>query len=205
MARAKPGPRGDLPAPPPWLATASLPIHIFPTGAAWFRCHRTLLAPVFFGPGPGAAPKHRFDAPAGEFQVLYLALGYDAAIVETLFRNPRRRIVDLSDIEARSMATLTNAAPLRLVQARGSGLARLGTTASLSTGGYRASRRWAMELWRHKDQPDGLVYVSRHNPGLLCAAVFDRYDAGFAELSAPLLDDAAALAKVFLAHGKSIA
>jgi RES domain len=205
MARAKPGPRGDAPAPPAWLATATLPIDTFPTGAVWFRCHRTLVPPVFFGPGPAAAPKHRFDAPAAEFQVLYLGLSYDAAIVETLFRNPRRRTVDRSDIDARSIATLTNAAPLRLVQGHGSGLARLGTTASLSTGGYRASRRWALEIWRHKDQPDGLVYVSRHNPKLLCAAVFDRYQAGFTQSSAPLLDDAAALATVFLGHGKSIA
>jgi len=204
MARAKPGPRGDAPVPPPWLAAARLPIDTFPAGAVWFRCHRALLAPIFFGPGPRAAPKHRFDAPAGEFQVLYLGLSYDAAVVETLFRNPRRRTVDRADIEARSMATLTNDAPLRLVQAHGSGLARLGTTASLSTGGYRASRRWAMDLWRHKDEPDGLVYFSRHNPGLLCAAIFDRYTAGFAESSAPLLDEAAALARVFLTHGKSV-
>jgi RES domain len=150
-------------------------------------------------------PKHRFDAPAGGFQVLYVGLSYDAAIVGTLFRNPRRRTVDRSVIDVRSMAALTYAAPLRLVRAHGSGLARLGTTASLSTGGYRASRRWAMELWRHKDQPDGLVYFSRHNPGLRRAAVFDHYTAGFGELLAPLFDDPVALARVFQAHGKSIA
>jgi hypothetical protein len=113
--------------------------------------------------------------------------------------------VDRSDIEARNMSVLANLAPLRLVRAHGSGLARLGSTASLSTGGYRASRRWALALWSHTDQPDGMVYFSRHNPGLLCAAIFDRYSAGFAERSAPLLDDAAELARVFPAHGKSIA
>jgi RES domain len=205
MARANPGPQGQAPAPPAWLANASLPIDTFPPGTSWFRCHWMSLGPIFFGPGTGSPPKHRFDAPAGEFQVLYLGLSYDAAIVETLFRNPRRRTVDRSDIDARNIAVLANRGPLRLVQAHGSGLARLGTTASLSTGGYRASRRWGLALWNHKDQPDGLVYFSRHNPGMLCAAVFDRYTASFDESSASLRDDAAELARVFLAHGKSIA
>jgi hypothetical protein len=205
MARAKPGPRGNAPVPPPWLATASLPIDEYPAGATWFRCHETEYGAVFFGPGPGAAAKHRFDAPAGEFQVLYLGLTYDAAIVETFFRNPRRRTVDRVDIDLRSMSTLTNGAPLRLVQAHGSGLARIGATAALSTGAYRSSRQWALELWAHGDQPDGLIYVSRHNPRLLCAAIFDRPHAAFGGVSAPLSDDPAALATVFRAHGKSIA
>jgi hypothetical protein len=205
MARARPGPRGNAPAPPPWLATAPLPVDGYPAGATWFRCHQTALGAVFFSPGPGKGAKHRFDAPGGEFQVLYLGLTYDAAIVETFFRNPRRRTVDLVDIDVRSMATLTNGAPLRLVQAHGSGLARIGATAALSTGGYRSSRQWALQLWGHRDQPDGLVYVSRHNPGLLCAAIFDRPHATFGGPSAALLDDPPALAAVFRAHGKSIA
>ena len=78
-------------------------------------------------------------------------------------------------------------------------------TAALSTGGYRASRQWALALWRHKDRPDGLAYISRHNPSLLCAAIFDRRHAKFAETTAPLLDDESRVRAVFDAHGKSIA
>jgi hypothetical protein len=160
---------------------------------------------VFFGPGRGAPPRHRVDAPDGEYQVLYVALSYEGALVETLLRNPRRRTVDLVDLETRRMAVLTNDTPLRLVEAHGAGLSRLGTTAALSTGGYHASRAWALALWRHEARPDGLVYASRHNPGLLCAAVYDRPQAIFTVAATqPLLEDETRLHAVFAAHGKSI-
>jgi hypothetical protein len=205
MARASRGPRGHVTAPPPWLANASLPIVDYAAGSSWSRCHQTALGSVFFGPGAGMPPKHRFDAPNSEYQVMYLGLSYEAALVETLFRNPRRRTVDLVDLQIRSMAALINGTVLRLVQAHGAGLAQLGTTAALSTGGYRSSRQWALTLWGHKDQPDGLVYVSRHNPSLLCAAIFNRSGAIFSGTTAPLLDDEPSVRAVFQAHGKSIA
>ncbi|HLJ63216.1 MAG TPA: RES family NAD+ phosphorylase, partial [Stellaceae bacterium] len=160
---------------------------------------------LFFGPGRGVPPRYRFDAPAGEYQVMYAGLSYEAALVETLFRNPRRRIVDLVELQIRSMATLTNKTKLRLVKAHGEGLAMLGTDAALATSRYLSSRRWALALWQHRDEPDGLVYLSRHNPGLLCAAFFDRSRARFTATTTPLLDDEARLGAVFAAHGKSIA
>jgi hypothetical protein len=111
------------------------------------RCHRTALGAVFFGPGAGHPPTHRFDAPDGEYQVVYVGLSYEAALAETVLRNPRRRIVDHVDLRVRSMAQLRNRSLLRLVQAHGPGLSQLGTTAALSTGGYRASRQWSLALW----------------------------------------------------------
>lgn len=205
MARARPGPTGHPPAPPSWLKDAQLPVVEYPAGAAWSRCHRTAINPILFGPLPGSPPLHRFDAPNGEFRVLYLGLSYETAIVETLLRNPRRRIIDFVDLEIRSMATLINAQPLRLVAAHGAGLAKLGTTAALSTGPYRFSRRWSLELWTHKDRPDGILYASRHNPELISAAIFDRSHARFAATTAPLLADEAQLAAVLRRHGKSVA
>jgi hypothetical protein len=169
------------------------------------RCHRTALGAVFFGRGAGHPPTHRFDAPDGEYQVVYVGLSYEAALAETLLRNPRRRIVDLVDLRVRSMALLRNRSLLRLVQAHGPGLSQLGTTAALSTGGYRASRQWSLGLWNHKSRPDGLIYVSRHNLGLLCAAIFDRPHATFVQTATtPLLDNEPSVRAVFRAHGKSI-
>jgi hypothetical protein len=160
---------------------------------------------VFFGPGAGMPPRFRFDAPKGEFQTLHVGLSYEAALVETLLRNPRRRTVDRLDVEIRSMAVLTNESKLRLVEAHGSALAQIGTTAAISTGPYNFSRRWALELWSHTDRPDGIVYLSRHKPALLCAAIFDRPHAIFAMRTAPLRDDPHSVAAVFEAHGKSLA
>jgi hypothetical protein len=204
MAPGKRGPKGSAPAPLSWLASTTLPIIEFPNGAEFFRCHRTKDDPVFFGPAPGADPRFRFDAPGGEFRVLYLGLTPDAAIVETLCRNVARRTVDLVDLELRSLAKVTSAATLRLVKCHGDGLAQLGTTAALATGPYTASRRWALELWRHPDQPDGLLYASRHNPDFLCIACFNRPHATFSAITAPLLADAAGLAAILRRHGKSI-
>jgi hypothetical protein len=205
MVRVSRGPSGHATAPPPWLSTASLPIVEVAADSVWMRCHRTSLEALFFGPGAGRPPKHRFDAPNGEYQVLYVGLSYEAALVETLLRNPRRRIVDLVDLRVRSMAQLRNRSPLRLVQAHGPGLSQLGTTAALSTGGYRASRQWSLALWSHESRPDGLIYVSRHNPGLLCAAIFDRPHATFvATATTPVLEDEPSVRRVFRAHGKSI-
>ena len=200
------GPSGNAPAPPPWLRTEPLPgIVTYAAGSSWFRCHRRIDEPVFFGPGAGIAPGYRFDAPAGEYQVLYVGLNYEAAFIETLLRNPKRRTVDWADLDIRNMAVLSNDAPLRLVKAHGEGLSLLGTTAALSTGGYKEARRYSFELWDHPDRPDGLIYSSRHNPNYLCAAIFNRSHATFSRFrTEPLLSDERRTRDLLTAHGKSI-
>jgi hypothetical protein len=200
------GPSGNALAPPPWLKTEPLPgIVTYPAASSWFRCHKRIDRPVFFGPGAGIAPRFRFDAPAGEYQVLYVGLTYEAAFIETLLRNPKRRTVDWADLDVRNMAVLSNDAPLRLVKAHGEGLSRLGATAALSTGGYKEARRYSFELWDHPDRPDGLIYSSRHNPNHLCGAIFDRPHVNFSRFrSEPLLSDERRIRGLLAAHGKSI-
>ncbi len=195
------GPSGNAPVPPRWLRTGPLSgVVRYAAGSSWFRCHKQIDEPVFFGPGAGIAPKHRFDAPAGEYQVLYVGLNYEAAFIETFLRNPKRRTVDWVDLDIRNMAVLNNDAPLRLVKAYGEGLSLLGTTAALSTGGYREARKW-----EHRDRPDGLIYSSRHNPNHLCAAIFNRPHATFSRLrTEPLLSDERRIRDLLTAHGKSI-
>jgi hypothetical protein len=39
---------------------------------------------------------------------------------------------------------------------------------------YAQARRWALALWRHPAQPDGLLYRARHDPSRHSAALFDR-------------------------------
>jgi RES domain len=200
------GPSGNALVPPRWLRTEPLPAIVrYAAGSSWFRCHKRIDDPVFFGPGAGIAPKYRFDAPAGEYQVLYAGLDYEAAFIETFLRNPKRRTVDWLDLEIRNMAVLENDAPLQLVKAHGEGLSLLGTTAALSTGGYREARRYSLELWEHPDRPDGLIYSSRHNPNHLCAAIFNRPHATFSRLrTEPLLSDERRIRDLLTEHGKSI-
>jgi hypothetical protein len=137
--------------------------------------------------------------------VLYVGLTYEAAFIETLLRNPKRRTVDWAGLDIRNMAVLSNEAPLRLVNAHGEGLSRLGTTAALSTGGYTEARRYSFEFWNHPDRPDGLIYSSRHNPNHLCVAIFNRPHATFSRVrSEPLLSDERRIRDLLAAHGKSI-
>src|SRR5262249_36519400 len=130
------GPSGHASPPPSWLDTITLPTTTLPKGTALWRCHGSTTDPVFFGPGVGGRPRPRFDAPAGEYQVLYAAMDYDGAFVETLLRNPLRLIVDESDLAVRNMAVLKTDTPLKLVDAYGAGLSVIGATAAISTGKY---------------------------------------------------------------------
>ena len=199
------GPSGNGLLPPPWLRKEHLPIVTYVSGKPWLRCHKKIEEPVFFGPAAGMPPRHRFDAPAGEYQVLYIGVDYEAAFIETLLRNPERRIVDKIDLEIRNMAVLRNDAPLKLVEAHGAGLSKIGATVALSTGHYDTSRRWSLALWQHPDRPDGLIYSSRHDPDYLCAAIFKRSHATFSvDHTDPLLADERRVRDLLAAHGKSI-
>jgi hypothetical protein len=48
-------------------------------------------------------------------------------------------------------------------------------TAELATGSdYALSQLWSRVLWEHSDEPDGILYRSRHDDSALCVALFDR-------------------------------
>ena len=51
---------------------------------------------------------------------------------------------------------------------------------------FRA-HRWSRALWLHPQKPDGILYLARHNPAIVCAAVFDRAPVAAAEKLGPLL------------------
>jgi hypothetical protein len=205
MARRNRSP-ANPPPPPGWLAGANLPIEELAAGTQLYRIHRRTNRAVFFGPGRRKPPTHRCDAPGGEFGVLYLGLDFTAAFVETLLRNPATRMVDMVDLEIRNATVLEPVRSLRLVQAYGSGLSRIGCTAALSTARYALAAAWSFALWSHKDEPDGLIYHCRYNPEHLCAAVFNRPGLAFTIVqSNPLLADQTTVARILEAHGKSVA
>jgi hypothetical protein len=181
MSRAGPrrGPGGAAPLPPAWLARADLPISTVPAGTTLHRVHPKIREAVFFGPGRNAAgkrepPLYRFDSASGRFGVLYAAKDLPGALVETLLRNPERHSVPLKKIVERSATGLECARDLRFVQLHGPGLQRVGADNSISTGPYAPCGRWADALWDHRDCPDGIEYLSRHDPGQVCWAIFER-------------------------------
>jgi len=145
------------------------------------RIHAQASDALWFGPEGGRRPVHRFDDPAGQFRVCYLGTTLEVCFAETFLRNPPVRILALDDLTGRSIATVEVRHNLRLVPVHGSSLARLGVTAELAAGSdYVGSQFWSRALWEHNDQPDGILYRSRHDDSALCVAVYDRAKEGLA-------------------------
>ena len=187
----KPIPSRAGPLPPPDLRDRDLPLKRFRATTVWSRLHHRTDSPIFFG----RTGNHRFDAPAGEFGVLYLGRDVNAAFVETFLREPGKTLVAESDIEARHLSRITASRTLSLVEVTGPGLVRVGATAAVSSGPYQISKQWSLALWSHPQTPDGLLYRARNDDARFCAAVFDRVGDIFTdEPMGPLTDDPKLLA-----------
>lgn len=205
MPPALRGPSGAAPLPPDWLKTTTLPIATIPAGHVLHRIHRSHLDPVFFGPGAGNHPVYRFDSPSGRFGVLYLGDTFAGAFAETILRNPQRLMVAEREIVSRSVSELVSRTALRVVTMHGAGLQVLGTDNSISTGPYEPCGLWADALWDHQDEPDGIAYLSRHDPGEVCFAIFERKPIVF-DLTAthPLATMQSEVALLLDRYGKSL-
>ena len=205
MSVAPRGPTGSAPLPPADLSVRDLPIRVVAAGEPLYRVHRSHHDPIFFGPGAGNPPAYRFDSISGRFGVLYVAPGPDAAMIETLLRQPQRLTVDYSEIRDRSLSTLRADRDLSLVSATGNDLSRLGTTAALSTGPYDPCGAWSDALFDHPAVPDGILFCSRHNPDELCIALFERKDLAFVISSTtPLPAVLTEVGALLDRHGKSL-
>ncbi len=160
---------GPHPDPPSDLAARTLPVRS--TRRAWFRIHRLAFGPLFFG----RSGDNRFDAPAGEFGVLYVGADAHCAFIETFGHATGVRVVDRQELAVRGLTRVLPQRPLRLVDLTSDGLARLGADARLTAGeSYEPPHRWALAIHEHPKKPDGLLYTARHDPARICAALFDR-------------------------------
>jgi len=173
------GPTGLASLPPEWLASRRLPIIQLDQGASLYRVHQLIHGAVFFGPtgdrrsNQFEAPRYRFDSQSGAFGVLYAAKSFSGAFVESLLRQPAVETVSRAYLERFALTELTLRRPLRLVAMHGPGLSRLGLTNAISTGPYPPCQVWTDYLRAHADKPDGIAYLSRHDPTQLCYAIFE--------------------------------
>ena len=189
------------PDPPTDLPRRTLPIETFTL--TWVRSHDRAYGPFHFG----RSGKNRFDAPGGEYGILYIAADAHGAFVKTFGREPGRTLIDWDELNARNFSEIASSRPLRLTDISGAGLARIGADARLSTGDYSVSQIRALALHRHPEQPDGLLYRSRHGPSRLCAALFDRAEHALTATSLGLLTHprhAALLANILDTYGYSL-
>lgn len=161
------------PLPPPDLHQRELIIEPLPTGAPLYRFHGNSYDPTFFD----KSQVSRFNSPDGRYGVLYTALGQGGAFAETFLRDPGSTSISQGLIEAKACAIYALTRPLRAVRLRGYGLAPIGATASVcSCPGppYPVPQDWSAALYDHPEQPDAILYGSRHDDEELCLAVFDR-------------------------------
>lgn len=187
-----PGPLHD---PPSDFYTFQLPFKQFTRD--WYRIYRCAYGPLFFG----TTVTYRFDAPAGEFGVLYMAQSREGAFIETLgdvSRNASvRGTLQREDFERRCWVLIRSVRPLHLVDLTGRGLARISADERLCAGDYDVSRRWAKAIYEHPQHPDGIYYRARHDPSQRSVALFDRAEHGVtAHPDGTLLTDAAMLARL---------
>ncbi|CAA9550174.1 MAG: hypothetical protein AVDCRST_MAG73-2789 [uncultured Thermomicrobiales bacterium] len=157
------------PEPPDDLPQRDLPRCAADVGPPWYRHHRAARDPLFFN----ATPIGRFNAPAGEYAVLYAASDPFGAFVETFGHVTGVRRVDAERLETGCLTRIETIRTLTLVDLTGAGLARVGADARLTTGDHAPAQRWALALWRHPARVDGLYYRARHDPERFGIALFE--------------------------------
>jgi hypothetical protein len=136
---------------------------------------------------------------------MYVGLGLAGAMVETLLRNPARKMAAYADIASRASSEVRCARDLRLARLHGAGLQQLGTDNAISTGPYGPCGAWADALFAHPDTPDGIAYHSRHDPDEICVAIFERRALPLmAGGTVRLLDQLPTVSSVLTRYGKSV-
>jgi hypothetical protein len=140
-----------------------------PSRATLVRIHRSDKESAFWG----KTGDNRFDAPAGQFGVLYAASDHYGAFIETC-GGLLNRTVTSGFLGVRAWARVMPVRELKLVDLSGAGLARIGADERLCSGEYDVAQQWALALWQHPATVDGLHYRARHDPSRTSVALFDR-------------------------------
>lgn len=172
-------------------------------GTIWWRIHWQEHPPVLFGLGPGGSPRHRFDAPGGEYRIAYLATTREGSFAGVFLRDPDVEYIAMRQVRSRRVTQLRVRRPVTVVVLHGPGLMRAGLTAAVTTGDdYPRSREAAHGFWVRPERFDGLIYRARHDDGELSVALFDRAsDAVEVVASADLDDDHRWLASMAQRYG----
>ena len=155
--------------------SAPTPIFMLPEGELMIRVHYRRNGPVFFGPGPGKPPGNRFDAPNGEYRILYASQRLEGAFVETVLRHPTGRVLRREQVNQKAWSILRLERSIILAKLYDEGLQAYGVDAGqLGADDYALCRSLALNLFRTYPGLHGLTYRSRYNNGEVCYAIYDR-------------------------------
>ncbi|SPF54808.1 RES domain protein [Candidatus Sulfopaludibacter sp. SbA4] len=191
---------GRTPEPSKRFHAITLPIS--GTDRDWYRSHSTRHGAIYFGRNRA----YRFDAPDGEYGVLYAGADRHVAFIESFQIAGIHPAVAESKLKEHSLSRIRIHGSVRLVNLAESGaLTRIGGDARIFTASYSISQRWSRAIQTHPEQPDGILYRPRHDPARLAAAFFDAIAHEVtAETLGGWLDQRTALAEVLDTYGVAL-
>jgi hypothetical protein len=178
------------------------PLVDVPMTQVLWRVHPLAYGPLWFGPAGGDPPKGRFDAPSGEYGACYFGASLGVSILETLVRGLKVPIIPRSEVKLRGASSVSLAAPLRMLQLEGKGLASFGVSAHEVAGNdYTPCQDLARRAHAKLDDVDGIQFRSRWDTSELCWMLFDRAEAKLgAVLGTQRLDDPAVVRPALLPY-----
>ncbi len=136
--------------PEPSRRFHSIKLPIAEIDREWYRSHPTGRGAVYFGRNRA----YRFDAPDGEYGVLYVGADAHVAFIESFQVSGVRPAVTESKLKERSLSRIRISGSVRLVNLAESGaLTRIGADARIFTAGYTFSQRWSRAIHEHPDKP----------------------------------------------------
>jgi hypothetical protein len=171
---------GEHPLPHPELQAQIPLVFKLKIGDVLYRHHQSVHDPIYFG----MSGNYRFDDPdsptRASFGVLYAGGDTHCCFIESCGSTTGVPAVSGAYLDAREIARLELTEELRFIDlASSGGLTRLGADARLVTGSYKVAQRWSAALRLHPSKPDGIRYLSRHDPTRVAYAIFTRPRATF--------------------------
>lgn len=180
--------------PPADLATRILPIKLLDARHhALLRIHSAHRDPVFYNTAVVSSTVFRFDAPAGEYGVLYAAEAFNTCMAETVVRDRFEEmllplVLTESELAQKAVSTLVfTPRPLRLADLTET-CWQLGlTTQVLADPSYVVSNAWSLAIHSHPEQVDGVYFRSRYANAPSVALFSDRAQVARIGNAEPLL------------------
>ena len=166
---------GDHPPPHAQLAVQHPLIFTVPAGGVLYRHHQKIHDPVYFG----KKGDYRFDDPncrkPGCFGVLYAGADPECCLLESCGTTTGVPAVSGAYLDARAIARMELTDSLQFIDlVDDGGLASIGADGRLATGSYKVAQQWSAALKKHPCKPDGIRYRSRHAPGRIAYAIYER-------------------------------
>lgn len=163
------------------IGVRGMPVARVYAGKELYRVHSSSENAIWYGRKNAS---WRWDAPNGDFGVMYLSRGPIGSFAETLLRTPGDRDVMWRSVMTKRSAVFAATKTLRLAKLHGDGLAWHGITLgqitsdpdpSLNDNRYADTQRITDYVYKQTDC-DGIQYLSRFDSDEFCVALFERAD-----------------------------